>query len=1059
MGYHFMIESKLNLEVLKAIKLGRSRLNDAAALKVVNSMLGVAPDFTHKALRKLTKQERAGILEKVEELKQHIEEEFNHASKVKTLLIKPLTELQFQKSGFDKARDKLNGLSIDAELLANQLGPLFDQRFEYIKAASSYSLPQRLADIVLFASSFGGLSFKEALKALIDKLLDDDQPLQCVGGRFFIDVDYVKSSHATCVIIDGQKKSLRRFYPDHITLTAIFGFLRCYKKEEHYNSLKPRGVTALLQPILKTIGVQRPSKSSVLFEALFIAGLRKTETRLPFIFRQFAAGRISSAPISLTSLLSHFDKKTQNIERGQLDKTTVEGDLSARLNSLDSADVAYNNDDRIIEKMKTICEQESNGRPNWNRQQTLQHLKSLRTRHDLNLQSEIFLEWILDGLKDGKRWEYGKNTAVRYINAIGLQWVEIFKEIDIREVDADEVDICYEAILNARETYDSIASNALDLLFQFIARRFPIAIPEFLEEGGSRNHVRNQVVSESVFQQLRHEIQLLYADESIRFRSAIDALLIVIRRCFLRPSEAFKLQLNEIETSQDLLLHIHKNRLGSIKTMSSDRIVEASMFLRNDEREILDRYLSQRRLETNASENVAIFVQDLGGRKLFNERLVNQRCTEILSQLTGERTVFYQHRHSGISELALILFADIDTVSQLTGMPEEQICIIKQNLSKDMQQRYFQIASLAGHINPRTTVTYYSHYNDLILHDYLRKYNYKDTVKFWSNLSGLRPTSIMKGEVPLNKTLQICSSTVMLSLSSKLKIYCQKYDKITKKNRNVSLAASKFRPDITCCQAILKSYDLGANAHDIAQSYLVPLTYVNSVVGAALDIKNDVRFITTKGVSRLFPKDSENLMPGRIQRKTDEDVMQTILNEILKISQNKPKRTLQKLINILNGCDNSHSYIKFTSIDTLISHLKFFQDVVEAKRWYCFLKEKGTTTEGEIWRGKSEASSDKKIEDDFKQQIKNTERFKGGRVFLHFLDLDADEKIKTSTTDQSLSKNEEKKNASKYSSNAFKIAVHWALIMLFAEDKYNAKLSEVEQKVVTKDDTRQMELF
>lgn len=1033
-----MTKNSFSVEILKSMKLGVSRLDQATALRVVNQLLEVEADFTHKALRKLKKEERTRVLIKAANLEECIEIAFGHAVKLKNKLLKPLENLRYQKSGLDDARDKLNGLNVEAELMANELTPLFNKRFEYIKTSATYSLQKRLGDIVLFASSFGGLSFHEALKAMLNALLSEDKPLHCVGGRFFMDLTYVKSNHPTCVIVDDQKQSLRRFYPDDLTLGAILGFLKCYKKGEHYNILKPKGVKALLQPILKEIGVVRLSRTSVLCEALLIAGLRHTKVCLPFVFRQFAAGRVSSAPLSLTSLLAHFNSKPRHVELNQYDNTAESRDLKARLNSLDSADIAFNNDNIIIDRMKVICEQESNGNQQWTRQQTLQHLKALRTRHDLNLQTEIFLEWIMDGLNDGKRWEFGKNTAVRYINAIGQAWVEIFKDIDIRDVGPDEMDICHEAILNIAGTNDSIAPNALDLLFQFISKRFPIAIPEFLEDSGSRNHVRNQIVPESVFQQLRHEMQLLYSMETVRFKQALDALLIVIRRCFLRPAEAYKLQLNEIETSDDLILHIHKNRLGSIKTLSSDRIIEVSMLLRDDEREILDQYISQRRLETKNTANVPIFVRSVAGNKLFNEKLVNKACTEILSQLTGERTVFYQHRHSGISELSLIVFASSDTVAQYTDMPTEQIAAIKHKLCKNKEHRYFQIASLAGHINPKTTLTYYSHFTDLILHDHLRKYVYKGSVKFWSNLSNLRPTSIIKGKAVLQKNMTICSSTVLPQLAPKLQVYCQKYDKMTSTKKRANITASKFRPDITRCNMILKSYDLGANNQDIAQTYSIPLAYVEAVIEAAVEVKHDSRLQTSKGKYRLFSPNSERIAPSQIYEDAAETDMHRMLSNILAIARTRPKRIKDALINVLCSCDNSHSYMKFTSRKKLISHLNFFNNVVEPSRWRCIVHPSDDTKRDEKWNIPETLLPKINIEMDDNNYVKNIRLFPEGRAFLHLLDINADEKIKLASTNRSLKANGQKKKVSKYSSNSFKVAVHWALIMLLAKDKYDA---------------------
>jgi hypothetical protein len=179
-----------------------------------------------------------------------------------------------------------------------------------------------------------------------------------------------------------------------------------------------------------------------------------------------------------------------------------------------------------------------------------------------------------------------------------------------------------------------------------------------------------------------------------------------------------------------------------------------------------------------------------------------------------------------------------------------------------------------------------------------------------------------------------------------------------------------------------------------------------------------------------------------------------MLSDILAIARTRHKRIKDTLINILCSCDNSHSYIKFTSRKKLVSHLKFFSDVVESSRWYCVVHPRGTLKLDEKWRILEGFLPEINIETDHSNYVKNFRLFPEGRAFLHFLDSDADKKMKVASTNRSLKANGQEKSVSKYSSNSFKIAVHWALIMLLAKDKYDAAQTKPVSKQPNSNETQ-----
>lgn len=1032
-----MFDEKLYTEISSALKLGTIATTKSALSLVINKLLCLPDNFNNTDFARLSRAEKDNLIHQVKRL----EEAFNRESvfdyTLKNKLIKQLYEVTYQPSIYDKERQRLEAINVSAELVANKLSSIYDQRFEFIEKCRTYSLQERLGDIILFSCSFAGLSHQTLLEALRNKLLLDNKPLQQIGGRFFIELHYEISTHPTSVVEDNRKRSHRRFYPDYLTLLSIFGFLKIYNKNKDCKTLKSKSINSLLLGVLKqtSLGISRIEKFT--FEGLLIAGARYKRFELPLFLRKYAVSDISSAPISLDSLLSHYDKKRlpkdlSNIIENKLKKQTPN---SVQTIGLGSAEVTYNKDQTIIDEIKTICALEHEETVMQDREVTISKLKGLRTKYDFNLQTEIFFEWIVDGLSDKNRWEVGKNTAVRYVNAIGHPWVTVFRDYDIREVGQDEMDILYEAILENRERPDSAAPIALDLLFKYISKRYTISIPEFLEENGSRSHVRSQVIPESHFQLLRHEMRSLYKEKSSRFKTALDALLIIIRRCFLRPSEAFKLLMWEIETSDDLIIHIHKNKIGRVKTVSADRVINASLFLRNDEEMVLNAYIGQRKMEVGNVRKAPLFVQDASGCELFCDDIVNRPAIEILSSLANERVSFYQNRHSGISELQLIMFADELTTIELTGLTAEQIANIKQNVQLHPNDHYYQISSLAGHINPKTTAAFYSHFTDIILHDVILRKKHEFNLKFWTNLTNLRPTSIDKTKI-INDNGAISAEKIIKQLVPRLQEYCMRYAKDIKRTASDEIAVEPFKPDLSRCEAVLKSYEAGNSVQDICDAYCIPVTFVSAVIFAAEFLKEDPLFRTSKNQSRLFPSMSQRLAPVKIYEKSEDIEKKQMLNVLLSLAERRPKLIKQKLIDVLSSVDNSHSYIKFTSMRKLISHINFFSDAVKTNRWYCVVQPR-VEAKNQKWVTELKDILDPKhlkVERD--KAVKNHKLLPEGRAFLYYLDRDAEQKVSRTDKDFVIDTFNGHQDIAKFSSNAFKVATHWALILIIAKERY-----------------------
>ncbi|MEP0357415.1 hypothetical protein [Paraglaciecola sp.] len=958
----------------------------------------------------LTEPEKKLLKNNYEQAENVVNQHFKSYSRAKTLIIEELEKTY--KSIYERrvvARVN-NKLDVKTQILANNLSQFLAHRLDLIKQTPEPSYEFLLENVIIFSAQ-DGLAFDEILKSLLDKFQDEDKPVTVVDDQVFIDLTYKKSGHPTNAYQNETPVTMRRWYPKTASKAVISAFLKKKSSVPEVAKLTlPNILKSAISRFNKTSNVPI-AKTNNFLPALFIAGLRFRRTSMPHFLQNYALGKLYSASMPVESLLNLNNQVIKKRSIGIQEKRE-----NLNISQIQNKETEYLNDHAVFDGIKQILRDEID--EDQSRQITLNRLKQLRTKYDFNVQCEIFHEWILENLTSN-RWKHALGTGNRYLNAIGEVWIETWRDVDILECGEDDMSVLFEYMIEQRKDHDSTARDTLFLLFKFIASRYTIAIPQSVTDNINAWHVRSEFVPEHFYERLRNGLQSKYSDKSESFRLTVDIIIIFLRRGLFRPSEVFKLQMRDIESSPELWIYIRKNVFGRVKTFSATRKVPLGILLKPDERKIVDYFLSIRKAETEDREKALLFSQQINHDVIFDSNSFLPQITQLLSDYAGHRTVAYQLRHSSISNLQLTLFGNAQTAEKYICYSENQVLSIRRFFTTHENDLYYQLSSVAGHLSPSTTISTYSHFTDLILSQHLEKCNFAQSLNFWVNLSG---TSVTRLSNFLNKQIGLKEAVSTSELTQFFDNQIQKYSitasqssKLT--NIKIVTVDVSLKPSLTHCERILKLYDNAKTIEYICSILTLPENYILAVIEAAKLINLHSAYQTNRGKSRLINSSSNSIQPTKMQSKAEDADRLKICKLLVSNYETKPKLTKQIIHHLLSNTAIDHSYILFDSIERSGRFIQFFQAGIDKDRWHLILQPAHDLSGIENWQSIKDKVRYFEVSDKTK---KNKNLFPEGQANLYLMHPDADDILNSRS----------KQKMAKYSTNSLKAACHWTAIHL-----------------------------
>lgn len=921
------------------------------------------------------------------------------------------------------------------------------------------SKPDRLELVIVCAISFGGLCFEEPLRAFYEILKERSKKPINLNNDVCYEFEYRKNGHPCNVAYidengDKQTFSFRRWSPDLITKSALIGY---YRTRNTNQDALPSFDELMLQIACRIFGskASAPALNKILPQ-LLNAGMLLTNCKLHDWLFSYCTGETFAASADPRSL-KHFcqplgHQKIQTPKAVPCSSSKVSNNNWILTKQTGLIGTTQASDFKLLKNLISICESEIAHR---DRQRTIKLYNGAIKRHGtISLPCEILINWVLNKLNDGKKWQHGGTTPFRYLKALHEIWLNYWLERNISDAEQYDADETYQYLLLAADAIDKSATSALVGLYKFIVEYYPeeIQIPENHEEEDKVTFVRSKLVSNELYEKVRDEMQLHYQDKSIYFKRAIDLILILVYRCGIRIKECFHIRMKDIALLTDYILVIRK-REESGKTFSSNRQLNLSLLLTKEELKIFKLFIEMRKYQTLGKRDALLFTQDVNTNTKFDYSTVNDVVINLMQRFTDEYFVFYEFRHTAITNWILICFADIQTAVTWTGYSEEQVNKIKANYSINNSLILDQIKGFAGHLSPSITLSSYAHLVEFCLANSLLNIKFKFTLKNLADILNCSQKALRK---TLNKLshpgdlieISECARYINTEFSKNVEKTDLQYSSTISsfsigKSLNKLNHSSFTEPTLESCIKLAKDCSQGAELVDVSKGLMLHPSFCDillKAVATTISKYEQTRVIRNQSgrlkttYSPLVSENSPKYTCPEVNDSVEFTDMLAIAHKLIKINEKitMPEALTRPILESARG----HSFIIFSDVEKLFEVIDYYKPIVGTQRLYVTIEP--------LLNESVNTNINKRLTNNLgtlnvhesSSRVHERSKFPDGRYKLH---------VKHLQSEQLLKKRDLKKAATKYSTNTLKVSLFWVEVFSSAFNEWSMHDDRVRQ--------------
>lgn len=564
---------------------------------------------------------------------------------------------------------------------------------------------------ITWLAVLSGLCFEEALDSFISSITKKEEFCQNHQGYLAFPVKYNKKSHRPNCIENGQYYTVRNFYPSKKCLMAI----RDYYRSSESTQMQPIKSRKILDNIFKKTlhGCHLNSTSNTaLFSGLGLLFLRQPDLSIPAFIYAYATGMSDSSSSSIEILLTDKIKSKYTSPNG--------GKVHAQTAQKQNVPVVDDEHEAqcraYIATLRNYCKPREEDGTKRRVDSALKQLKSGDQPETFG--QEITRDFIIDKFIH-KDWT-ATSTALRFISAIGRKFIIAMEQLRSSDCSCEVISDLYETLHSERALKDPVSVAQLNTLLQFASERYSIPLPEHLMNAPKNQSLaKTAVVNEFLFNKLLESIPDLFPDEAPSIHEQICVSLIFMRRLGLRPSEAFRIHIRDIDPTGNGCVRVRSNEHGKNKTHSADRILPIFALLTEGEHKVVERFLN-RRFHEEKSNRRLLFTSESNYQYPLQTQNISPPVSEFLSQATGQSCALYQLRHTCISYMSLVLFGSEKLVTTVTPYSAAQMMKIRKLiLTGHKSDHFYQLSAFAGHLSPETTIATYSHLLDLLTKDFI----------------------------------------------------------------------------------------------------------------------------------------------------------------------------------------------------------------------------------------------------------------------------------------------------------------------------------------------------
>lgn len=877
---------------------------------------------------------------------------------------------------------KVTAFSRGADVLSLQMS----------QASKITETKEKIVRVIMLAIYRGGLAKPAYLSQLINMIVTDELEIKTspIGP-------YLEFSPAD--VADSGNEGFRRWFIDTETLAAIHA-LNVAKDKRKLPKMDDK---SLFQPVrnhfASVTGFKHISTLKALCEAGILYATEHPEINLPAYLVNYATGKTSATSMSPSCWKTFWHTEPDYHPKG--DQLSVETDTPRE--SAQTLPTSRLTDKVFLSKLRhAIKSKDSNGSviPIT---ETLQKLDSLKNM-SASLPQTMLLGFFSHGIKE-QSWK--RSTANTYLSHLGTHWLLFTKDVDIISLDEYGMTELFEALLAVSENNISHAdkASALKQFFIFNNEVFNTTLPVFDDVFIAKvSNIRNYVISESNFIRFINKISEVDEHQNLKGQGLV-LTAILMARCGLRPSEALKLRLKDVEPSAQHCIFIRQNRFGTNKSYSARRKIPLSLMLKPEEFCLFKSYLKRRLLDANNQLGQLLFSNNDNANLPYSLSDFHNKFSDRLSQVCGERVHTYHLRHKALSTLQAVLSSDL--LLTLCPYTDKQVAQIRRFFAvNNSRDTLYEIAAFAGHLSPKTTFRNYLHFTDIVLYERLSANPCQRNRRYWENLSALSKHLITRrcaSDVPEQYEIQtLLTEALCGKQTSKPQSIEENKPELIHPERKTTYAD---------CLTALERLEKGETIPQVADMLNQEDSIINDWYERAV-AASELR--TSKGKPRLFPTKYRNenapLMPIKPASNAERQRAELAIESARKLFQSDRSELIWFIQRVINTEMNSQSYLKFDDADEFYRFMRFALRFSKVSEWQL-----------ELDMPKHERSQVKaqwqKVDADLSIKISAnevlSEKFKNGRARLYFLHPQ-----KPSS------------DAERYSSNAIKYVSHVLAIMI-----------------------------
>lgn len=431
----------------------------------------------------------------------------------------------------------------------------------------------------------------------------------------------------------------------------------------------------------------------------------------------------------------------------------------------------------------------------------------------------------------------------------------------------------------------------------------------------------------------------------------LQCITILAYRTGLRISEILSLRLKDVTTHPDVWVYIKINEYAEVKRGSSARKFPLFLLLEPNEIKSFKNWLVRRERNSRTNSELLFCYHDTP-RVMIDSWVVEQSVVAWLRALSGMKSfVFHDFRHTALSCLQFLVEDEDRLYFDFSGREEFDVEQLKDSIFGGHNirvDRYYALATFAGHANPSSTFKSYMHFSYLLTHLKLRRCNVSLTKDFVRNLSGLSDkmiANIIRGKKKIKRpsnegeTLNLLSPHEgwLAAVAESEKRYIRTFKQQSPITIESAGDLMTIKPGPSEVHDILLSVTKRMSNDEISRNHEVSVKVVQSYRKAARYLLEKQTVRANRRLTTRRSEEKKTYIPSKPLTPRERKQARLYINGILGlVTESNIDEFREAIKYFTNNVHTDEPGIRFKSVDKLNWFVDLLSPVISLRNWYIY---------------------------------------------------------------------------------------------------------------------------